>query len=86
MLQTRLALKTAAEGTTPGDLNQARLDAVAAAEQIPPARAAIGTARDHEAGAQLAIEAARLSEAEAVTNADRDVGPRTPRWSRKRSP
>ena len=34
VLQMRLALKTAAEGTKPADVNQARLDAVAAAEQI----------------------------------------------------
>ena len=73
VLQMRLALKTAAEGTKPADLGQARLDAVAAEEQIPPARAAIATARDHEAGAQAAIDGAKLSEADAVTNADRDI-------------
>ena len=74
VLQMRLALKTAAVGTTPGDVSQARLDAVAAAELIPPARAAIATARDHEAGAQAAIDGAKLSEAEARINADRDIG------------
>ena len=73
VLQMRLALKTAAAGTTPGDVNQARLDAVAAAELIPPARAAIATARDHQAGARAAIDGAKLSEAEAAINADREI-------------
>jgi hypothetical protein len=73
VLQMRLALKTAAAGTTPGDVNQARLDAVAAAAEIPTARAAIATARDHEAGARAAIDGARLSEADAQTGADRDI-------------
>jgi len=74
VLQMRLALRTAAVGTTPGDVNQARLDAVAAAELIPPTRVAIATARDHEAGARAAIDGAKLSEGEARTNADRDIG------------
>ena len=73
VLQMRLALRTAAEGTKPADINQARLDAVAAAEQIPTARAAIATARDHEVGAKAAIDGAKLSELDAWSTADRDI-------------
>lgn len=73
LLQMRLALRTAEQGATPADVNQARLDASAAAELIPPARLAITTAQDKAATARAGIRAARLQEVEAASTAGRDV-------------
>lgn len=73
LLQTRLALRTAEQGATPADRNQARLDAAAAAEQIPPARTAITTARDKAATAGAAMRAAELQELEAAATAGREI-------------
>lgn len=73
LLQMRLALRNAATGVKPADINQARLDAIAAAELIPPARQAIAAADDHAAAARAMIAAARLNESEAQINANRDI-------------
>jgi peptidoglycan hydrolase-like protein with peptidoglycan-binding domain len=72
-LQTRLALRTAKQGATPADRNQARLDAVAAAEQIPVARTAITAARDKASAARAAIRAAELQNVEAGSTAGREI-------------
>ena len=72
-LQMRLALRTAQRGATSAEVNQARIDAAAVAELIPPARAAIAAAftRVAEAG-DLASIAKRLA-AEGDGAARRDV-------------
>ncbi|MBA3261036.1 MAG: peptidoglycan-binding protein, partial [Thermoleophilaceae bacterium] len=72
LLQMRLALRTAEQGATPADVNQAQVDASAAAELIPPARTAITTAQDKAATARAAIRAAQLQEAETASTASRD--------------
>jgi hypothetical protein len=73
LLQTRLALRTAARGTLPADVNQGRLDVTAAAEAVPVARLAIATAQGHASAARAAIAGARLAEAEATSAANRDI-------------
>lgn len=73
LLQTRVALRTAERGATAADVNQARLDASAAAELVPPARAAITAARDKAATAQGALSSARLQEVETASTAGRDI-------------
>ena len=72
-LQMRLALRTAEQGALPADVNQARLDASAAAEQIPLARTAIATAQDKAAIAGAAIRAAELQKVEAGSTAVREI-------------
>ena len=73
LLQMRLALRTAEQGATPADINQAQVDASAAAELIPPARTAITTAQDKAATSQAAIGGAKLAEAEASNTAAQDI-------------
>jgi len=73
LLQMRLALRTAEQGVLPADVNQARLDANAAAELIPPARAAITAARDKAATAGAAVRASKLLEVEAASTAGREI-------------
>ena len=64
MLQQRLALRNAQRGATPADVNQARIDAAAVAELIPPARAAIDAARGRILDAQDLVAIAKRQEAE----------------------
>lgn len=45
LLQTRLALQAAARGATPAEINQARVDAVTAADTVATAALAVSTAR-----------------------------------------
>ena len=73
LLQMRLALRTAEQGTTPADINQAQVDVSAAAELIPPARTAITSAQEKAATARAAISAAKLQQVETTTTAARDV-------------
>jgi peptidoglycan hydrolase-like protein with peptidoglycan-binding domain len=73
MLQMRLALRTAQRGSTPADINQARIDAAAVAELIGPARSAVSTARTRIAEARDLASVARRLEAEGDGAARRDV-------------
>jgi hypothetical protein len=73
LLQARLALRTAVRGATPAEVNQARIDATAATEAIPPARAAIGAARTRIAEAQDLASIAKRTETEGDGTARRDV-------------
>jgi hypothetical protein len=73
MLQMRLALRTAQRGATGADINQARIDAAAVAELVPPARAALGTARTRIAEARDLASIARRLEAEGDGAVRRDV-------------
>ena len=73
MLQMRLALRTAQRGATGADINQARIDAAAVAELIPPARAALGAARTRIAEARDLVSIARRLEAEGDGTVRRDV-------------
>ena len=73
LLQMRVALRTAEQGATPADINQARVDAAAAEELLPPARVAITTAHDKAATAQAAIDAAQLQESDVAATSGRDV-------------
>jgi len=73
MLQMRLALRTAQRGATPAEINQARLDAAAVAELMPPVRTTIGTARTRVAEARDLLSIARRLEQEGDGAARRDV-------------
>jgi hypothetical protein len=73
MLQMRLALRTAQRGATPADINQARVDAAAVAELIPPARAALNAARTRIADARDLASIARRLAAEGDGTVRRDV-------------
>lgn len=73
VLQTRLALRSAERGTAPADISQARLDLAAADEAILPARLAIAAATDHAAGAQAAIDTAKLAETTTNSSAGREI-------------
>lgn len=73
LLQMRLALRTAKRGVMPADVNQARLDALAVAELLPPARAAIVSARVRMAEARDLESTARRLALEGDGAARRDV-------------
>ena len=73
LLQMRLALRTATRGATPADRNQARVDAAAVKELIPPARAAVGAARTRIAEARDLASIAKRQETEGDGTARRDV-------------
>ncbi|HEX5925735.1 MAG TPA: peptidoglycan-binding domain-containing protein [Baekduia sp.] len=73
MIQQRLALRTAQRGATPAEVNQARIDAAAVAELIPPARSAISAARARIAEAQDLEAIARRQQAEGDGTLRRDV-------------
>lgn len=73
LLQTRLALRTSRRGASPAEINQARIDAAAVAELLPPARAAVGSARTRMAEARDLASIARRLEAEGDGAARRDV-------------
>jgi hypothetical protein len=73
LLQMRLALRTATRGATPAEVNQARVDAAAVNELIPPARAAIGAARTRVAEARDVAAIARRTETQGDASARRDV-------------
>jgi peptidoglycan hydrolase-like protein with peptidoglycan-binding domain len=73
LLQMRVALRTAEQGPTPADVNQAQVDASAAAELIPPARTAITTAQEKAATARAALRTARLQAAETGSTSGRDI-------------
>jgi hypothetical protein len=73
LLQARLALRTATRGATPGEVNQARLDATAVGELIPPALAAAGAARTRIAEATDLASIAKRTETEGDSGAKRDV-------------
>jgi hypothetical protein len=73
LLQVRLALRTAKRGATPGEINQARLDATAVNELMSPARAAIGSARTRVAEARDLASIAKRTETQGDATARRDV-------------
>jgi hypothetical protein len=73
LLQMRLALRTATRGATPAEVNQARVDAAAVKELIPPARAAIGAARTRIADARDAAAIAKRLQTQGDGTARRDV-------------
>ena len=68
LLQTRVALRGAS-----ADINQARLDATAAAEAIPPARAAIYAARTRIAEGRDLLKIAKRQEKSGDATARRDL-------------
>lgn len=73
LLQMRLTLRTATRGAAPADVNQARVDAAAVKELIPPARAAVGAASTRIAEARDLASIAKRQEAEGDGTARRDV-------------
>jgi hypothetical protein len=73
LLQMRLALRTATRGATPAEVNQARIDAAAVRELVPPARAAAGSARTRIAEARDLASIARRTETQGDAAARRDV-------------
>jgi hypothetical protein len=73
LLQMQLALRTAKQGAAPADINQARIDAAAVAELLPPARAAVGAAVTRVAEARDLISIAQRLEGEGDGAARRDV-------------
>lgn len=73
LLQLRLALRTAQRGATPGEVNQARLDATAVNEAVSPARAAIGAARTRVAEARDLASIANRNERQGDATARRDL-------------
>lgn len=73
LLQMRLALRTATRGAAPADVNQARVDAAAVKELIPPARAAVGAASSRIGDARDLAAIAKRQETEGDGTARRDV-------------
>jgi len=85
LLQMRLALRTAAQGVSKADVNQAQVDAAAAAETLPPARLALATARTKVHATRDALGIARRQQAEGDPAATRDISAAEADLTSKRS-